>query len=231
MHGCSMGSVGRQTAAWVHGLRAMRAMPCVSCMHHHEAHSRPTPSSVGPWANTPQHMLMPTHALARHASRGVCQQLWLRMRRPEALSTRAGATQPSRWLGVNSSAPAMLAGVREAATGVRRLQRWGRRLEGGLLPRPQPSRTASAVECAMRRVLPSTPLNTAWQCPPPELLRPLLPSGLTAVTSPLPTPQASGRTAMVHILCLLGWQLPCHHTGSLEEHVCGDATMMLPPLY
>jgi len=79
MHGCSMGSVGRQTAAWVHGLRAMRAMPCVSCMHHHEAHSRPTPS------NTPQHMLMPTHALARHASRGVCQQLWLRMRRPEAL--------------------------------------------------------------------------------------------------------------------------------------------------
>jgi hypothetical protein len=98
MHGCSMGSVGRQTAAWVHGLRAMRAMPCVSCMHHHEAHSRPTRSSVGPWANTPQHMLMPTHALARHASRGVCQQLWLRVRvrRPEALCN--SSCQTVEWL-------------------------------------------------------------------------------------------------------------------------------------
>jgi hypothetical protein len=76
----------------------------------------------------------------------------------------------------------------------------------------------------------STPLNTAWHCPPPGLLRRLLklPS-LQLLHHFQPLPRAGERAAMAHIFCLVSWQLPCQHAGSLEEQACGGATVMLPP--
>jgi hypothetical protein len=193
------GSMGRQ----LHPMDCVSCMPCVLCMHH----SRPPLTSTSSTSAS-----MGQHKPAAHAQRmprqhmqgahpGACANSFGGAEAALQLSFQhsrrlRGGSHMTRWLGVHSLARAiLLTGARGAAAGMRRLQRLGRRLEGGLMPRPLYGRTASTVGCAMRRVL-NPPqhrvaLPTAWAAAT------AVGTALTAVTSSLPAPPP-GRRACCH---------------------------------